>query len=160
ARQDLGLLLKRGGDLDAARGMLQSSLDIWSMSAQPGRPGHPFSAIPMMGLGAILRDRGDAAAAQPLSDQAAAVLEASYGADRPPTAEAPLERSRLAFRQGDDGAALEGALNAEESLRANLRAVTRAVSEPEALRYQQVMTSGLDAALSVLLASSEPSEAA
>jgi len=157
-RQDLGLMLKRQGDLDAAREMLQASLDIWRM-APAGRPGHPFSAVPMIALGSILRDRGDVAAAGPLLDQAVAILEASYGPAHPRYAEALLERSRLAFREGNDDAALEDALRAEESLRINLRATTRALSESEALRYQEVMISGLDTAFSILLDAGDPPDA-
>lgn len=157
-RQDLGLMLKRQGDLDAARDALQASLDIWHM--QPGALSHPFSAEPLMALGAILRDQGDAAAAGPLLDQAVAIFESSYGTGHPSYAEALLERSRLAFRKGNDDAALEDALRAEESLRENLRTTTRALSESEALRYQEVMISGLDTAFSILIGAGEAPAAA
>ena len=147
SRQDLGLLLKREGQIDAARDALQASLDIWRI---PGEPRHPFSAVPMIALGSLFRDQGDPEKAAPLLNQAIAILEASYGPEHPRYADALIERSRLSFREGNAAAALADALRAEESLRGNLRAATRALSESEALRYQEAMLSGLDTAISIL----------
>ncbi|HEV8199625.1 MAG TPA: tetratricopeptide repeat protein [Candidatus Polarisedimenticolia bacterium] len=147
ARQALGDLLRRQGDLDAAREALQTAADIWRM--QPA-PGHPSSGSAFMMLGAVQRDRGDVEAAGPLLEQAIQVFGAAFGTAHPRYGEALLERARLKWRLGNDAAALEDALRSEESLRASLRATTRGLSEAEALRYQEIMVSGLDTAFSIL----------
>jgi CHAT domain-containing protein len=157
ARQDLGVLLRRQGDLASARSTLQAAVDIWRMRQGPG---HPFSATALMALGGVLRDLGEIDSARPLLDQAIEILGASYGPEHPLYGEALLERARLKWRVGSDAAALEDALRAEESLRANLRATSRGLSEAEALRYQEVMLSGLDIAFSIVARSSPPAPVA
>ncbi|HET8948824.1 MAG TPA: CHAT domain-containing tetratricopeptide repeat protein [Candidatus Polarisedimenticolia bacterium] len=147
ARQALGDLLRRQGDLDAARVVLQAAVDVWRL--QPA-PGHPSSGSAFMMLGAVQRDRGDVDAAGPLLEQAIQVFGAAFGTAHPRYGEALLERARLKWRQGNDAAALEDALRSEESLRASLRDTTRGLSEAEALRYQEIMVSGLDTAFSIL----------
>jgi tetratricopeptide (TPR) repeat protein/CHAT domain-containing protein len=146
-RQALGDLLRRQGDLDAAREVLQAAVDVWRMQPEPG---HPSSGSAFMMLGAVQRDRGDVEAAGPLLEQAIQVFGAAFGTTHPRYGEALLERARLRWRQGNDAAALEDALRSEESLRASLRATTRGLSEAEALRYQEIMVSGLDTAFSIL----------
>jgi len=150
-RQGLGSLLAGQGALEPARQVLQQAADIWKGVPVPN---HPFAADTDLALGAVLRDLGRTAEARTALDRALANLAVSLGTDHPRYGEALLERARLSWSEGQAAAALDGALLAESTLRRSLRAAIRGLSEGEALRYQDIMISGLDMACSV--ASSAP----
>ncbi len=153
-REDLGELLRSMGDLEAARTSLQKAVDTWK--AMPG-PGHPFSADAYAALGGVLLDLGDTAAARPLLDHALEVVSRTIGQEHPRYGQVLLERARLDRAVRKDGVALGEALRAEGILRSSLRATARGLSEGEALRYQDLMVSGLDLAFSIL-ATSRPGD--
>jgi tetratricopeptide (TPR) repeat protein/CHAT domain-containing protein len=146
-RQSLGILLRRMGDLPAARRVLQEAIDIWQAGPLPN---HPFRGEACAALGGVLRDLGDAAGSRPMLERALEILRVSLGPDHPNYAEALLERARLSWMEGKQVAALDDALQAEGILRASLRSATKGLSEGEALRYQDIMSSGLDLAFSIL----------
>jgi CHAT domain-containing protein/tetratricopeptide (TPR) repeat protein len=153
-REDLGELLRSMGELEAARQTLQEAVDIWK--AMPG-PGHPFSADAYATLGGVRLDLGDTTAARPLLDRALEVLSGTIGPEHPRYGQVLLERARLDRATRKDGTALQEALRAEGILRSSLRAAARGLSEGEALRYQDLMVSGLDLAFSIL-ATSRPGD--
>ena len=146
-RVSLGHLLRQVGDLPAARRVLQEAIDIWRKVPVPN---HPFRGEACAALGGVLRDLGDAAGSRAMLKEALDILRVSLGPDHPNYAEVLLERARLSWMEGNQATALDDALRAEEILRASLRSATKGLSEGEALRYQDIMASGLDLAVSIL----------
>jgi CHAT domain-containing protein len=146
-RVSLGQLLRQMGDLPAASRVLQEAIDIWRKVPVPN---HPFRGEACAALGVVLRDLGDAAGSGPMLEEALDILRVSLGSDHPDYGAVLLERARLSWMEGNQAAALDDALRAEGILRAGLRSATKGLSEGEALRYQDIMASGLDLAVSIL----------
>jgi serine/threonine-protein kinase len=125
---DLSLALQAGGDIRAARRVLEEARRVRATRLGASHPA--VGDLDRM-FGELLLDTGDIAAARPWLEQAGRLTLVGYGANDPHTLQAQLALARLQSAQdgtGDDDAPLQrfaAALPADDSL-AELRWEARA----------------------------------
>ena len=145
-------LLERMGDPVSAVDLRSRALSIHREALGGEHPG----LVPKLSALAELQLRsGRATEALALLDQALAVSEASLGPEHPDVAEVLRVRGLALAATGDERAALESALRAEEIGRRHLELTARFLPERQALRYASVRSSGLDLALSLVAGRSD-----
>jgi CHAT domain-containing protein/tetratricopeptide (TPR) repeat protein len=145
----LANLLYEMGDTESARRLFERDIAIWEKT---GNAEHPDLSLDLNSLAELLLSRGDLQAARPLFERALAIRKKRLGPDHPAVARTLADLARLRWLAGDGQEALDGALRSEAIARTQFRATARSLTEKEALRYEQVRVSGLDVALSVLVA--------
>jgi tetratricopeptide (TPR) repeat protein len=114
-------------------------------------------------LGDVLMLMGDFESAEMHLRRALAILETAYGPSHIEESDVLLSLAGVALARGNSSAALEASLSAERILRENLERIARTLSEEEALQNEERRISGLDYAISALLARAEkplPADAA
>ncbi|UWX04089.1 tetratricopeptide repeat protein [Pseudoxanthomonas sp. NC8] len=118
---DLSLALQAGGDIAAARGVLEEARRVRAIRLGASHPA--VGDLDRM-MGELLLDAGDIGAARPWLGRAAQLTRVGYGADDPRTLQAQLALARLQSAQhgADDSVAplqrFSAALPADASLAA------------------------------------------
>ena len=121
---------------------------------------HPETADALSALGRLHSATGALDRAGPLLERALAIREKVLGVDHPSVADALNDLAVLRWRTGAAGGeVLDLALRAEGIAREQFRKTAGGLSEAEALRYEAIRATGLDAALTVLTAKNAPAEA-
>ena len=108
---------------------------------------------------ALIRERaGDTRAAVAMLDSALVSLRRALDPDHPDLTATWVQRAHLLERAGDSVGALASALEGERGARAHLQLTAQSLSEKEALQYDAVRASGLDAALGIAVRSNAAGE--
>jgi len=116
---------------------------------------HHEVARSLSNLAGLLLETGDLEQAEQLYERALAVWEKSLGPGHPEMAAGLQGLAGLLWETGRPARALDLALRAKEICAEHLRLTARTLAEREALRYAATRTSGLDLALSIVLAGFE-----
>jgi CHAT domain-containing protein len=119
-------------------------------------------AYSLQNLAETLAELRDSGAARPPMHRALAIFERVLGSEHPDSARALIALAGMQWQAGDSAGALEHSLSAEAAARRHFRATARGLAEREALRLEEIRSSGLDLALSILArpgASGAPSSA-
>jgi len=140
-------LLMQVGDLAGARGLYERAL---SLREQAFGPDHYLTARSLADLARISARAGDVHQAQDFFTRALAIQRRDPEARGPELAGTLIDDARLILATGDSARALELALEAESLARVHFLRTSRGLSEPEALRYETVRSSGLDVALTTI----------
>jgi len=151
--RSLAELSSNSGDLKGAESLHHRAIAILGETLDVN---HPEYAWHLQGLGRICEDRGELAKALKIYLEVLGIREATLGSRHPRVAETASRLARTQARTGNEEAAFEQALRAEQLSREHLILTARTLPEREALRYAGVRSSGLDVALSLLGAESNP----
>ena len=114
-------------------------------------PDHPALAATLNQLAGLAAQQGQLERARRLAEQALRVQEEGLGRNHPGVAESLVLLAGIALRQNRPDESLRLSLEANALLRRHLRRTAQALSEREALRYEEVRASGLDLAIRVIL---------
>lgn len=136
------------GDYDEAARLLQRAQAI---ATKVYGPDHPVLASILNQLASVAVGQGKLEQAHRLAEQALRTQENGLGRTHPGAAETLVIRAGIALRQNRPDEALRLSLEANALLREHLHSAAQALSEREALRYEEVRSSGLDLAMGVIL---------
>ncbi|PYS96425.1 MAG: hypothetical protein DMF50_04610 [Acidobacteria bacterium] len=145
----LATLRRNTGDFEGARQLYERDIDLWQAIGGADPPG---VSVDLNDYAEMLLGRGDLEGARPRFERALDIREKRLGAEHPDVAVTLSGLARLQMLSGDRAAALESALRSEAIARKQFRATARGLSEREALNYERIRSSGLDVALSALVA--------
>lgn len=143
----LANILRNLAEYEGAGKAYERSVEITMRTA--GRE-HPFLGEVLEDYGKLRVMMGNLAAARGLFERSFALRQETLGPDHPEVAMSLVSLARLDWLEGHAASALERALRAESIVRRHFHETARSLSEREALRWEEVRTSGLDVALSVL----------
>jgi CHAT domain-containing protein/tetratricopeptide (TPR) repeat protein len=146
---ELGILKLEGGDPDAALPLIERACQV-RQKVQP--PDHPEVANCLVLLADQLLDRGEKKRAAALYERVLKIQTGAFGPEGLNLAPGLVGYARLHQKQGRPTPALDLALRAEAIARAKFQETARGLSEREALRYDRVRESGMEVALTVLVA--------
>ena len=107
-------------------------------------------ATAMARLAEVLCLVGDQERALPLAEKSLVMRRGTFGGDHPATASSLELLARIRLLRGDAAQAFTLALQAEAAARRHFQSLVAELSEREALRYQTLRDSGIDAAVSAL----------
>ena len=142
---NLAELLRKQGDYDAAKPLLEQALAI--CKATLGER-HPRTANSLNNLAVLLQDQGDSAAARPLLEQALAINKAVLGERHPDTAASLNNLAELLRSQGDYAAAKPLFEQAVDISRHNLDLAADAQTERQQMAMADMLRYSLDVFLS------------
>jgi CHAT domain-containing protein/tetratricopeptide (TPR) repeat protein len=147
--RELAILRREGGDREAALPLIERAVEI-SQKALP--EDHPDVAPGLVLLADLLTDRGETKRAAALYQRALSIQTGAFGPEGLNLGPGLIGYARLQQKQGRFASALDLALRAEAIARVKFQETARGLSEREALRYDRVRKSGMEVALSLLVA--------
>ncbi|HEV8337062.1 MAG TPA: CHAT domain-containing tetratricopeptide repeat protein [Candidatus Polarisedimenticolia bacterium] len=140
---NLGGLLLDVGEAAAAVPLFERALRIREAALGPE---HPLIAITLTGLARSLIELDQPEKARPLLERALEIRKNRLGTEHPFFARSLIYLANLDYRTGNEERALDGALRAEEILRAHIARTAHYLSDRQALDYKAMQRSGLDVA--------------
>jgi CHAT domain-containing protein/tetratricopeptide (TPR) repeat protein len=149
ARCGLAGVLDEAGDHEGAARANEQAASLYS---EMFGPDHPVVAAVLMDIAATQRLLGRTDSAFAYYHRVLEIERATVGDEHPKVTEALVGIAATQLQAGQWVAAFDTSLIAERASREHLRLTIGTLPEREALRYRAVNVSGLDAALSALVA--------
>lgn len=149
----LAVISRDTDDLKGARPLFERAT---AMMEKVSGPDHPVLAEMLNDQGEMLALAGEREAARQAFERALRIREQALSPKHPYVATSLASLARLDLLSGRTAEARGRAMRAEKIIREQFVHLARGLSEREALRYEEIRTSGLDVALSVVAEAGPP----